>query len=117
MAWTKMIVVILLHLCHAFQYENDHKECICECCLDDSFNFIPTFRSAVNVNPFLDCNNTTCTQESCLTFSQCSLVFGYSLGFSFYFVQLCHFSFKLRKIIPSCRDLLKLPSLSWKITC
>ncbi|CAF3906204.1 unnamed protein product [Adineta steineri] len=76
------IIILLFCFLHLFQniqsrkYQNDDKQCACECCLDDNENCTPTFRSTININPLLDCNNITCNQQSCLTFSQCSIAFG-----------------------------------------
>ena len=71
MQLTFMIVIIVI------LDQNQSKECICECCLDDNINCLQHFRSAVNLNPLLKCNDVTCNQETCLTFSQCSMAFGY----------------------------------------
>jgi hypothetical protein len=70
-----MFIIIIIILFNFDQ--NKGKECLCECCLDDNINCLPTFQSAVNLNPLLKCNDITCNQETCLTFSQCSTAFGY----------------------------------------
>ncbi len=80
MQLTIIIILIFFNL-----YSGQQNECICECCLDDNINCTPTFRSAVNINPLLKCNDVTCNQQSCLTFSQCSTAFGY---FVLFFVLL-----------------------------
>jgi hypothetical protein len=72
----QLTIIIIIFFSNFYQIENQ-KECTCECCLDDNENCTPTFRSAININPLLECNNITCNQQSCLTFSQCSTAFGY----------------------------------------
>ncbi|CAF0919690.1 unnamed protein product [Rotaria sordida] len=78
----QLIIVIILFFFNLYQniksieYQSKQKECICECCLDNNENCLPTFRSAININPLLECNSITCNQQSCLTFSQCSIAFG-----------------------------------------
>lgn len=78
-----LIIVITIFLFNLYQYtlpigfKAEQKQCTCECCLDNDENCKPTFRSTVNVNPLLECNNITCNEESCLIFSQCSTAFGY----------------------------------------
>jgi hypothetical protein len=57
-------------------HQSQQEECICECCLDNNINCLPTFRSAINLNPLLKCDAVTCNQQACLTFSQCSTAFG-----------------------------------------
>jgi len=76
MQLTIIIILVFFNL-----YQSQQKECICECCLDDNINCIPTFRSSININPLLECNDVTCSQQSCLTFSQCSIAFGYFIIF------------------------------------
>jgi hypothetical protein len=77
----QLSIIIIIFFFYFYQniisIENEKKECTCECCLDDNEDCTPTFRSAININPLLECNNITCNQESCLTFSQCSTAFGY----------------------------------------
>ena len=94
------------------EYQDDQKECTCECCLDDSENCTPTFRSAINLNPLLDCNNVTCKQELCLTFSQCSTAFGYFILFF-----CCKFNyFQFRKTEAICTDINTVSSAIVKTT-
>lgn len=83
MPLTIIIILIFFNLCLSQQ-----NECICECCLDDNINCIPTFRSAININPLLKCNQITCNQETCLTFSQCSTAFGYFILFFILFTYV-----------------------------
>ncbi|CAF2362208.1 unnamed protein product [Rotaria sp. Silwood2] len=79
----QLIIITILFFFHLYEntksieYQGEQKECTCECCLDDNENCIPTFRSIININPLLGCNSVTCNQQSCLTFSQCSIAFGY----------------------------------------
>jgi len=79
-------------------YQSQQKECICECCLDDNINCLPTFRSAININPLLKCDDITCNQESCLTFSQCSIAFGYFILSFILFRYELNFLFNVEKL-------------------
>ena len=69
------IIIIVVSL---FKFDQSQgKECICDCCMDDNINCVPTFQSAVSQNPLLKCDEITCNQQICLTFSRCSKAFGY----------------------------------------
>ena len=72
MQLTLIILIIFFNF-----HQTEQNECVCECCLDDNMNCLPTFRSVVNLNPLLKCDDITCSKESCLTFSQCSTAYGY----------------------------------------